>query len=1147
METLKNPKRCDKRRFENANFLERQFFTYISPTFREGNKRVLEPQDIAGIEENHKSAVVVERLRSIWSIEKQHSKEAGKKPSFFRAMLLYAFPTMVRAGLFAFAQICLRILQPFLLKQVIDSISNKSKQEDAVYWGLGLVATLLITPNLHPHVFLVQELLGTDIKSAGLTLIFKKALRVHQGGISKITTGKLVTLVSTDAQKLQEGLYLFHSLWVGPLVIIATTAILWQALGPSCLAGISILILMIPLQSFFGKTFAKLRSKTVGKTDQRVNTMNEIISSMQVTKMYTWENSFAKMISDIRKKETNCVMRSAMLKAFNMAFSMSSNYIVLFATFSTYYFHGSGHVTLGLLFQAMSLFFLVRTESLLLFPIGFQLLMESKIGCQRIAQFLLTEEMEEKSEVKKTSEPKMDFDNVTASWTEESEEILKSVSFSVNEKNKLMMLVGPVGSGKSSILNAALREMSIKKGSINTQGKVVYTSQQSWIFSSTIRQNIIFGNEFDVERYKRVIDACALKTDLKLFEKGDLTLVGERGVSLSGGQKARIGLARAVYQNADIYLLDDPLSAVDTKVARHIFEKCINGLLKNKLKVLVTHQIQYLQHASSIYTMKEGNAVKISLEEIVELGIDIGQDEDDVAEDQDKLEREHEDHHDHHKENLHLEVLDEDLEDMATLACSTSFERSSIRYRLSRSNSRKSINSMVFAEEELDNEANSKEEKQTKQGAVKADIYYQYYKDGLGWFVTLCLFLGIVFVQVLFTMTDYFMASWARSEEQRARNEPITDSFIFTDNPTNNIYTFAVLAFLTLICNYLRTAGYFISLVKCSRVAHNSMFDAVLKSPIYFFDTNPVGQILNRFSRDIFQMDDELPWKSFDAINNGVLMTTLVAVNIVSMPYLLIIVVPLAVIFYKFREYYMKTSRQIRRLEASSRSPLYTHISATFSGLTTIRAFDKQDKIMEEFFTCQDYQASAWIVFVRASRWFCYRLDMMAAIFGVVAVLATTIAVRYTDVDPGLAGISLSYVMILPGLFQWAIRQSTEVSNLMVAVERVREYSQLEAEEDVGNNEKIPKGWPSRASITASKASFQYHHTLPAVLKQVNFEIKEGEKIGIVGRTGAGKSSLLNMLFRMGKNNGAIKIDGYDIQNLKLQTLRNAISVIPQV
>ncbi|KAK1341987.1 hypothetical protein QTO34_016739 [Cnephaeus nilssonii] len=414
-----------------------------------------------------------------------------------------------------------------------------------------------------------------------LSLSYFQALRLNHTAMGKTTIGQIVNLLSNDVNKFDQVTVFLHFLWAGPLQAIAVTVLLWLEIGISCLAGMAVLIILLPLQSCVGKLFSSFRSKTATFTDVRIRTMNEVITGIRIIKMYAWEKPFADLITDLRRKEISKILRSSYLRGMNLASFFVSSKIIVFVTFTAYVLLGN-KITASRVFVAVTLYGAVRLTVTLFFP----------------------------SAIEKVSEALVTISRVQVSETP----TLKDLSFTVRP-GELLAVVGPVGAGKSSLLAAVLRELPPSQGLVTVNGKVAYVAQQPWVFPGTVRSNILFGKKYEKERYEKVVKACALKKDFELLEDGDLTVIGDRGATLSGGQKARVSLARAVYHDADIYLLDDPLSAVDAEVGRHLFQQCICQTLHEKITILVTHQLQYLKAASQILILKDIENVQVAVAE----------------------------------------------------------------------------------------------------------------------------------------------------------------------------------------------------------------------------------------------------------------------------------------------------------------------------------------------------------------------------------------------------------------------------------------------------------------------------------------------------------------------------------------------------
>ncbi|RUS69049.1 hypothetical protein EGW08_023192, partial [Elysia chlorotica] len=625
--------------------------------------------------------------------------------------------------------------------------------------------------------------------------------------------------------------------------------------------------------------------------------------------------------------------------------------------------------------------------------------------------------------------------------------------------------------------------------------------------------------------------------DLSILPKGDATLIGDRGVNLSGGQKARVSLARALYMDADIYLLDDPLAAVDTAVGKHIFDKCIMKYLKDKPRILVTHQVQLLPVADNIVILSQGHVVgQGSFAELSRSGVDFSELR--------KL-----------SEEENPEIVNPNQHPQCDEKTSATVSES----KLSRADSVTSQDSL--GAKYVPDSVTLPEEEERETGAIDAQVFKSYFKAGAGVLRLVALIFSVLLTQSFYTMSDWWLARWANKVEDElaavgSLSDPNTTSAGGVLSTTHsamegvdtyfNLYVYAALIAGLLACSFIRVFIFFSIAVPAGEKLHNLMFARSLRATMAFFDTNPVGRVLNRFSKDIGQIDDRLPWTMFEVIQSSLLSMAIVLTTAVLNPWVLIAEIPLLVLFLMLRRYYVQTSRSVKRLEGTTRSPVFSHVSASLQGLHTIRAMHMEHKLTAEFDAHQDLHTEAWFLFLTTSRWFGTRIEWLSIAFTASVVYCSVLAAG--SLDPGYVGLSVVYTMNLMGRFQWAVRQSVELENQMISVERVLQYTRLPIEADLESKteHKPSDTWPSCGSLQAKGVSLQYSNSAPFVLRDISFDIKGGEKIGIVGRTGAGKSSLITTLFRLAEPEGELTIDGVSIHRLGLHDLRQAISIIPQ-
>ncbi|XP_032773586.1 multidrug resistance-associated protein 4 [Rattus rattus] len=1109
---------------QDANLCSRLFFWWLNPLFKAGHKRRLEEDDMFSVLPEDRSKHLGEELQGYWDKEVLRAKKDARKPSLTKAIVKCYWKSYLILGIFTLIEETTRVVQPIFLGKIIDYFEKYDPDDSAAlhtaygYAGVLSLCTLILAILHHLYFYHVQ-CAGMRIRVAMCHMIYRKALRLSNSAMGKTTTGQIVNLLSNDVNKFDQVTIFLHFLWAGPLQAIGVTVLLWVEIGISCLAGMAILVILLPLQSCIGKLFSSLRSKTAAFTDARIRTMNEVITGMRIIKMYAWEKSFADLITNLRKKEISKILGSSYLRGMNMASFFIANKVILFVTFTTYVLLGN-KITASHVFVAMTLYGAVRLTVTLFFPSAIERVSEAVVSVRRIKNFLLLDELPER----KAQEPSdgkaiVHVQDFTAFWDKALDTpTLQGLSFTARP-GELLAVVGPVGAGKSSLLSAVLGELPPTSGLVSVHGRIAYVSQQPWVFSGTVRSNILFGRKYEKERYEKVIKACALKKDLQLLEDGDLTVIGDRGATLSGGQKARVNLARAVYQDADIYLLDDPLSAVDAEVGKHLFQLCICQTLHEKITILVTHQLQYLKAASHILILKDGEMVqKGTYTEFLKSGVDFGS----------LLKKENE------------EAEPSPIPGTPTLRNRT-FSEASI---WSQQSSRPSLKDGVPDAQDAENTQAAQPEESRSEGRIGFKAYKNYFSAGASWFFIIFLVLLNLMGQVFYVLQDWWLSHWANRQGALNDTKNANGNVTGTLDLSWYLGIYTGLTVVTVLFGIARSLLVFYVLVNASQTLHNRMFESILKAPVLFFDRNPIGRILNRFSKDIGHMDDLLPLTFLDFIQTLLLVVSVIAVAAAVIPWILIPLVPLSIIFVVLRRYFLETSRDVKRLESTTRSPVFSHLSSSLQGLWTIRAYKAEERCQELFDAHQDLHSEAWFLFLTTSRWFAVRLDAICAVFVIVVAFGSLVLAK--TLDAGQVGLALSYSLTLMGMFQWSVRQSAEVENMMISVERVIEYTDLEKEAPWECRKRPPPGWPHEGVIVFDNVNFTYSLDGPLVLKHLTALIKSREKVGIVGRTGAGKSSLISALFRLSEPEGKIWIDKILTTEIGLHDLRKKMSIIPQ-
>ncbi|NWI72093.1 MRP4 protein, partial [Dryoscopus gambensis] len=723
---------------------------WLNPLFIIGHKRKLEEDDMYKVLPEDSSEKLGEELQWYWDKEVQKAKKRGKTPHLTKAIILCYWKSYLVFGIFTMIEETLKIVQPIFLGKIINYFENYDASDKVAlnfaycYAGALSVCTLILAIMHHLYFYHVQRA-GMKLRVAMCHMIYRKALRLSNVAMAKTTTGQIVNLLSNDVNKFDQVTIFLHFLWAGPLQAVAVTVLLWMEIGPSCLAGMAVLIILLPVQTCIGRLFSSLRSKTAALTDVRIRTMNEVISGMKIIKMYAWEKSFAELVNGLRRKEIAMVMKSSYLRGLNLASFFVASKITVFMTFMAYVLLGNV-ISASRVFVAVSLYGAVRLTVTLFFPAAVERVSESVISIRRIKNFLMLDEVSHfKPQLHGSNENIiLHVQDLTCYWDKSLETpALQQISFTVR-RGELLAVIGPVGAGKSSLLSAVLGELPTDKGLINVTGRIAYVSQQPWVFSGTVRSNILFDKAYEKEKYEKVLKVCALKKDLELLANGDLTVIGDRGATLSGGQKARVNLARlvAVYQDADIYLLDDPLSAVDAEVGRHLFEKCICQALHQKISVLVTHQLQYLRAANQILILKDGKMVgKGTYAEFLRSGIDFAS------------------------------LLKKDEEVVEQLSVPGTPNLKSARNRTFSESSVLSQDLSVHSQKDGaveqppgENALAAVPEESRHEGKINFKVYRKYFTAGANCFVIFILLVFNILAQVAYVLQDWWLSYWANNQ-----------------------------------------------------------------------------------------------------------------------------------------------------------------------------------------------------------------------------------------------------------------------------------------------------------------------------------------------------------------------------------------------
>ena len=1013
-----------------TRWIQIPLFSWVTPILSLGNKRTLVENDLNDLSGDDKCAGLLNRVNLSGS--EWHGTWHLLRRTFYKDFLL--------SILLVFPLILAHIAQPILIRLIVLFIKGQLVLPTyaGYLFAVGLSISAIVQAIIPQQIFFRNARVGMRIRNTLSSTIYKHLLAMNTAALHETTTAQTINLVANDAGKFDELSVFVHAFVLAPLEALATFGLLWWYIGLPTVFGYAVLILLVPLQFIFSRQFSRYRKATMACTDKRLQTINELVNGCQIIKMYNWEKAMEQRVRRTRRRELSNIYRASCLRALNIAVSFSALPLISLATFGGSWLMGRTLLPEDI-FATLAFFVMVRVPVTITMPTAIEKLSEARVSARRIDQFMQLSMLSNKREKQDSENGDQAIIMEDASFSWKDTPSLVSLNLQIRSGH-LVGVRGDTGAGKSTLLAAILGEINLVSGKLRLNvNSISYAPQSAWIFADTIRGNILLGKPMDEERYKNVIKACCLDIDLRNFgETGDLLMIGDKGVNLSGGQKARISLARALYADADLYLLDDPLAAVDPKVAKNIFDQCIGpcGLLRGKTRILVTHATHFLVDTDQILLLTNGHVEELHMDQrpTMEPSTDLSETDSSDAQETDWM-----------------------LNDATT-----------------------DVNSIVKSETSAD-------------GAIKWGVWLKLFTSSpLSW---LGLFLMIIFIlgnEALYDFANNWLALWSAKDEKEQRVSLYAYIYVGTIG-------------LTLMVAIIRVGLIFYVLLHGSTYFHNRMLKGILYTSLRFFEGNPSGRILNRASKDQQVLDESLPLALIDTMQYLLMTIGSIAIIGKTNPWVLLILIPLVPAVLWLRRFYIHSSRQLKRLESVTRSPIYTLFASSLDGLTSIRAFDVQGDFLNMIVERIDRNARAYFILIATARWFGIRLDMMASLFTLVT--ATLVIALRDQIDPSEAALSISYCITLTGLFQWAIRQSAEAENFITSAERIHEYGQLVPEShgnDTGSDVPIQlaNDWPSRGIIEFKNYTFRYRPELDPVLKNLNLRIESKEKIGVIGRTG---------------------------------------------
>ncbi|XP_018309824.1 multidrug resistance-associated protein 1 isoform X2 [Mycetomoellerius zeteki] len=1172
---------------QSSSFPSRIMFAWFDSLAWKGFRKPLETSDLWSMNPEDMATEIVPKFDKYWnknlrktdeveSVKVSYRQTSGqvdfngsrkKKVASILPPICKAFGATFMFGAFLkLIQDIMTFISPQILKLLIDFIEGDEPMWKGYFYSVLLLLTAMLQTLVLSQYFHRMFLVGLRIRTALIAAIYRKALRMSNAARKESTLGEIVNLMSVDAQRFMDLTAYINMIWSAPLQIVLALYFLWNILGPAVLAGLAVMIILIPVNALIANKVKTLQIRQMKSKDERVKLMNEVLNGIKVLKLYAWEPSFEQQILKIRVKEIQVLKEAAYLNAGTSFIWSCAPFLVSLVSFTTYVLIDEKNVLNSTIaFVSLSLFNILRFP-LSMLPMMITNIVQAYVSVKRINKFMNMEELDPNNVQHDPSEPHaLVIENGTFCW--DSEEIERPILRNINlhvEQGQLVAIVGTVGSGKSSLLSALLGEMDKISGKVNTKGSIAYVSQQAWIQNATLQDNVLFGKALNKSVYNCVIEACALTPDFKMLPAGDQTEIGEKGINLSGGQKQRVALARAVYNDSENYFLDDPLSAVDSHVGKHIFEKVLgpNGLLKNKSRVLVTHSITYLPEVDNIIVLKDGEITESGtykqllekkgafaeflVQHLQEVHVDDGS-EADLREIKQQLESTMGADELQQKLTRVRSRISESLSESGSVTDKKSLNGSLTRQYSTESQQSANYmhsNSVNVSKEKDTPKPNNVGEKLTEiekaeTGSVKWKVYSHYLKS-IGWFLSISTIVMNAVFQSFSIGSSVWLSIWSND------NQTVGNHTFDTAKRDMYLGVYGALGFGQGVTVFAMT----IFLAKGTIIASKRIFEGtlqhVLHNPMSFFDRTPSGRILSRLGKDIDIIDNILPvyLRSWITCLFSVIATLFVISY--STPIFVAVILPIGAIYYFIQRFYVATSRQLKRLESVSRSPIYSHFSESVTGAQIIRAYGVQEQFIHESENRVDFNQVCYFPSIIANRWLAVRLEMVG---NLIIFFAALFAVLGRDtMSSGLVGLSVSYALQITQTLNWLVRMTSDVETNIVAVERIKEYSETAQEAPWKNTEFTPsKEWPKHGRVDFKDFKVRYREGLELVLNGLTFSVLGGEKIGIVGRTGAGKSSMTLALFRIIEAaQGKILIDDIDISKLGLHDLRSRLTIIPQ-
>ncbi|KAJ6723967.1 hypothetical protein OIU74_008348 [Salix koriyanagi] len=1119
----KSGKDSDSKRespYGKATLLQQITFSWLTPLFAVGYKKPLEQDEIPDLDVKDSAGFLSSSFDE--NLNQVKEKDRSTNPSIYKAIFMFIRKKAAINALFAVTSAAASYVGPYLIDDFVNFLTKKNTRslQSGYLLALGFLGAKTVETIAQRQWIFGARQLGLRLRASMISHIYKKGLLLSSQSRQSHTSGEIINYMSVDIQRITDFIWYLNYIWMLPIQISLAIYILQTTLGLGSMAALTATLAVMACNIPITRYQKRYQTKIMEAKDNRMKATSEVLRNMKILKLQAWDTEFLHKIESLRKIEYDCLWKSLRLSAISAFVFWGSPTFISVVTFGACMLMGI-QLTAGRVLSALATFRMLQ-DPIFNLPDLLSVIAQGKVSADRVASFLQEDEIQHDATEyvpKDQGEYAISIDDGRFSWdSDSSNPTLDEIRLKVKRGMKVA-ICGTVGSGKSSLLSCILGEIQKLSGTVKISGAKAYVPQSPWILTGNIRENILFGNPYDSVRYYRTVKSCALLKDFELFSCGDLTDIGERGINMSGGQKQRIQIARAVYHDADIYLFDDPFSAVDAHTGTQLFQECLMGILKDKTVIYVTHQVEFLPAADIILVMQNGRIEQAgTFSELLKQNVGFEA-----------------------LVGAHSEALESVLAVENSRRTSQDPEPDDESNTESTSNSNSSL-SQYHSDHDLSVEISEKggkfvQDEEREKGSIGKEVYWSYLTIVKGGALVPCIILAQSLFQILQVVSNYWMA-W--SSPPTSDTTPVYGmSFILL------VYT--LLSISSSLCVLVRATLVAITGLSTAQKLFTNMLHSLLRAPMAFFDSTPTGRILNRASMDQGVIDMEiaqrLGWCAFSIIQ---IVGTIAVMSQVAWE-VFVIFIPVTAVCIWYQQYYTPTARELARLAGIQQAPILHHFSESLAGAATIRSFDQQERFYCSNLDLIDNHSRPWFHNVSAMEWLSFRLNLLSN-FVFAFSLVLLVSLPQGVISPSIAGLAVTYGINLNVLQASVIWNICNAENKMISIERVLQYSSVTSEAPlVLEGSRPPNKWPELGAICFKDLQIRYAEHLPSVLKNINCTFPGRKKVGVVGRTGSGKSTLIQALFRIVEpREGSIIIDDVDISKIGLQDLRSRLSIIPQ-